>query len=107
MTAKIRIVALCVGFGAIAWTLISAQDAGSTIPDWPQWGRTSLHDSSTQAVGQAPKVKLADLIYDPFVKKEKAETSGELLAHYQVPLVDGNAVFLEIKTGKYVSCDTP
>ena len=104
MTSKIRLFALSIGSSVIAWTLIHAADAKS-IADWPQWARTFLHTSSIHAVGQSPKTKLADITYDPFVSQEKAETFGELLAHYQVPLVDGNSVFLEYKTGKYVSCN--
>jgi hypothetical protein len=77
------------------------------IVDWPQWARTSLHSSATQASGQSPNLKLADIAYDPFVSQEKAEALGELLAHYQVPLLDGNSVFLEYKTEKYVSCNPP
>jgi hypothetical protein len=107
MTLKIRIVCLCVGLGLIAWTVTRAQDEAAPIADWPQWGRTSLHNSSTQAPGQSPEVKLAHFTYDPFVSEEKAEESAHLLAHYQVPLVDGDSVFLEYKTGKYVSCDPP
>jgi hypothetical protein len=79
----------------------------TTGNDWPQWARSSTHNSSTHALGQSPNAKLAAITYDPFVTQEKAETSGELLAHYQVPLVDGNFVFLEFKTGRYVSCNPP
>jgi len=81
--------------------------AAAAKPDWPQWGRTSLHQDSTTAVGQKPQAKLADVTYDPFVSQEKAETYSELLAHYQVPLVDGSLVLMEFKTGKYKSCDPP
>src|SRR5882672_8922960 len=76
-------------------------------PDWPQWGRTPQHSGSTPAVGQSPSTKLASITYDPFVAREQAEEGGELLAHYQAPLVDGNSVFLEVKTGTYVSCNPP
>jgi hypothetical protein len=108
MTAKISPFLLCFGLALIAWTLMhAAEDPAKSVPDWPQWARTSLHTSSTHAVGQSPKAKLADISYDPFVTQEKAESSGELLAHYQVPLVDGNSVFLEYKTGNYVSCNPP
>jgi hypothetical protein len=106
MTSKVPLY-LWIGFAAIAWTLIHAADGPAKSADWPQWGRTSLHTSSTQALGQNLKTKLADITYDPFVTQEKAETFGELLAHYQVPLIDGNSVFVEFKTGKYVSCDPP
>jgi hypothetical protein len=107
MTSKVPLYTLWIGFVVIAWTAIHAAGDPSKSADWPQWARTSLHTSSTQAVGQNPKTKLADITYDPFVTQEKAETFGELLAHYQVPLVDVNSVFLEYKTGKYVSCDPP
>ncbi len=57
--------------------------------------------------GQRLNRQLADIIYDPFVPQEQAEQFGFLLAHYQVPLVDGNDVFMEFKTGTYISCDPP
>jgi hypothetical protein len=107
MTSKVPLYTLWIGFALIAWTLIHAADSPAKSTDWPQWARTSLHTSSTQALGQNPKTKLADITYDPFVTQEKAETFGELLAHYQVPLIDGNSVFVEFKTGKYVSCNPP
>ncbi len=108
MISKIPLLALWIGFAVIASAFsYAADDSAKSTVDWPQWARTSLHNSSTHALGQSPKVKLADITYDPFVKQEKAEASGELLAHYQVPLVDGNSVFLEYKTGKYVSCNPP
>jgi hypothetical protein len=108
MTSKIPLFALFVGLAVIAGAFIhAADDPAKSIDDWPQWARTSLHASSTRALGQSPKTKLAELTYDPFVSQEKAEASGELLAHYQVPLVDGNSVFLEYKAGKYVSCNPP
>jgi hypothetical protein len=107
MTSKIRILELCLGLVTASWIVALAQDAPSPSADWPQWAHTSLHNGSTQAVGQSPKAKLAHFVYDPFASKEKAEEAGKLLAHYQVPLVDGNSVFLEYKTGKYVSCSPP
>src|SRR5262249_18702186 len=58
-------------------------------------------------VGQAPSALLADIVYDPFVEAEKAETGGSLLVHYAVPLLDGNDVYMEFKTGAYVPCQAP
>jgi hypothetical protein len=107
MTSKIRICALSISLALVGWTVVRAEDAAKPVTGWPQWARTSLHNGSTQAAGQSPKTKLAEITYDPFASQEKAEESGELLAHYQTPLVDGNFVFLEYKTGKYVSCDPP
>ena len=75
-------------------------------PAWPQWGQNPQHTGYLAVTGQAPQSKLSDLVFDPFVSKEIAE-SGALLMHYQVPLVNGTSVFMELKTGKYISCDPP
>jgi len=75
--------------------------------DWLQWGRNAQHSGASTGVGQSPNHKLVDITFDPFVDQEKAEEFGELLAHYQSPLVDGKRVFAEVKTGTYVSCDPP
>jgi hypothetical protein len=108
MIRKISLLTSLPLLALIAWSALHAAGSpASAVPDWAQWGHTSLHNSATSAIGQSPTAKLADIIFDPFVSKEKAESGGELLAHYQVPLVDGNSVFLEVKTGKYVSCDPP
>src|SRR5215472_3731406 len=76
-------------------------------PGWPQWARTPQHTGASPVVGQSPDVQLADITFDPFVAQEQAESGGDLLAHYQAPLVDGNNVFIEYKTGVYVSCQPP
>jgi hypothetical protein len=106
MTRKILVFCFTIGLIFVAW---SALHAAGTIasPAWPQWGRTSLHTSSINVAGQAPQGQLAHMTYDPFVPQEKAEHDGELLAHYQVPLVDGSGVLMEFKTGTYISCDPP
>src|SRR5262249_5633941 len=41
------------------------------------------------------------ITYDPLVPDEMAANDGELLAHYQVPLIDDDRVFMEFKTGTY------
>jgi hypothetical protein len=74
---------------------------------WPQWGQNPQHSGFTDVTGQLPNQKLASMIYDPFVAKEQAENSGELLAHYQAPLTDGQDVFMEFISGTYVSCNPP
>jgi outer membrane protein assembly factor BamB len=103
---KILVLSLCACMMIVAWRALSvAPVRAADIPDWSQWGGTSLHTSSTSAVGQTPSVQLASLTYDPFVSQEQAEEHGVLLAHYQVPLIDGNQIFLEYKTGTYVSCN--
>jgi hypothetical protein len=79
--------------------------APSNAPFWPQWGNNPQHTGLVSVIGQNATEKLADIIYDPFVAKEEAESSsGDLLVHYQVPIVDGNDVYMMAKTGTYNSC---
>src|SRR5262252_7002167 len=89
-------------------TLMTVQ---SSPASWPQWGHDAAHSGSVNVVGQSPNQILADIVYDPFVEQEKA--SGErvfgeaaLFVHYQTPLVDGNDVFMEFKTGTYTDLTT-
>jgi outer membrane protein assembly factor BamB len=74
---------------------------------WPQWAHDAQHRGMVSIAGQHLRHQLADIIYDPFVPQERAEQFGILSAHYQVPLVDGDDVFMEFKTGTYISCDPP
>ena len=67
---------------------------------WVEWGQNAAHTSSVSNAGQDLNQILADLVYDPLVGDETAATS-DLLAHYQVPLVDGNDVFMEFKSGAF------
>jgi hypothetical protein len=82
----------------IALLLLSAAAAQA---QWQQWGRDPQHTGAVPAVGQPAAGLLADYIYDPFIRTELAITGGDLLAHFQVPLVDGNDVFMEVKSGTY------
>ena len=66
---------------------------------WPQWGQNPQHQGFTVAIGQPILSQLANVVYDPLVSDEQAITGGELLAHYQVPILDGQDVFMEFKTG--------
>jgi hypothetical protein len=50
---------------------------------------------------------LADIVYDPFVAQEQAEFFGDLVAHYQATLTDGNDFYMESKSGTYPSCNPP
>jgi hypothetical protein len=74
---------------------------------WPQWGQNPQHSGFIPVLGQSPTQKLANMVYDPFVAKEQAENSGELLAHYQAPLTKDQDVFMEFISGTYVSCNPP
>ena len=74
---------------------------------WPQWAKNPQHSGFIQASGQSASHKLAEMPYDPFVYQEKLDTFGELLAHYQVPLIESNSVYMEFKTGKWIPCQPP
>src|SRR5690349_23376652 len=72
--------------------------------EWPQWGRDPQHSSAINVAGQNLNQNLADVIYDSSAQDEiqvAAQAFGEadLLVHYQVPLIDGNDVYMEFKSG--------
>jgi hypothetical protein len=94
------------GFLILAVVCISAVFAHAQAPSWSQWGQNPQHTGNMPVPGQAPQAKLSDLIFDPFVPQEVAE-SGALLTHYQAPLVSGATVFMNFKSGTYVSCNPP
>jgi len=75
--------------------------------DWGQWGRNAQHTGATNVVGQRAQDLLDDIIYDPFVEAEKADpdAGGDLLVHYQVPLLDNDDVFMEFKSGTFTDME--
>jgi hypothetical protein len=82
--------------------------AASNQPFWPQWGSNPQHTGQVNTAGQSLVQKLADLTYDPFVNFEKTENLGtigaDLTVHEQVPITDGNDVYMVVKKGTYTSC---
>lgn len=77
----------------------------SNSPFWAQWGSTAQHNGTIGIAAQSLNTKLADIVYDPFVAQEQNESNGELLAHYQATLTDGNDFYMESKSGAYPSCN--
>jgi outer membrane protein assembly factor BamB len=77
-----------------------------SLCEWTQWGGSAFHLGQVCGPAQSPDRVLAGLTVDPFVAQEQAEWS-ELFAHYQVPLLSGDDVFVMVKTGSYVSCVPP
>lgn len=72
--------------------------------DWPQWARDPQHTGFINVAGQNLNQNIADIIYDSTVPGEisiATQVFGEadLLVHYQVPLLDGNDVYMEFKSG--------
>ncbi len=87
--------------------VVFADDDDGGSRSWRQWGKNASHTGFINVEGQRIDRILSNIVYDPFVSKEQAEEDGELLAHYQVPLLDGRDVFMEFKTGRYISCNPP
>src|SRR5258708_3103961 len=76
----------------------------ASSPDWAQWGLNPQHTLSlTNTVAQPLNQNLVNIVYDANVAQEQADpnAAGTLLVHYQVPLIDGNDVFIESKAGVY------
>src|SRR5258708_10904733 len=80
--------------------ILLADDESGTF-NWPQWGQNPQHHGFVHTEGQEIQSQLANIIYDPFVPQEQAFAGGTLLAHYQVPLLNGEDVFMAFKTGDY------
>jgi hypothetical protein len=76
---------------------------------WTQWGQNAAHQGALRCADAQPAERsLVRVTIDPFTERELAETNGNLLTHYQVPLIDRQGtVFVLAKTGTYVSCDPP
>jgi outer membrane protein assembly factor BamB len=97
------------------------QDAGPPLPflsdplradagcDWPQWGQNWSHTGRACASPQGFGTVLATVTFDPFVALEVEEAArvfseGALYVHYGSPVVVGDDVYMEVKSGTYVSC---
>jgi hypothetical protein len=80
--------------------LLCAGFAGAQ--SWPQWALNPQHTGQVNVSGQPLNRTLADIVYDPLVPAEMSAEFGELLAHYQVPLIDNaTTIFMEFKSGTY------
>src|SRR5437763_8301779 len=69
--------------------------------NWPQFGHDPQHGGKVERAAQPLKRILADVEYDPFVELEQETYDGDLLVHFQVPIVDGDDVFMEHKSGTF------
>ncbi|MGH9745046.1 MAG: BACON domain-containing protein [Candidatus Acidiferrales bacterium] len=83
--------------------MVNSQPSNAAF--WSQWGSNPQHTGMVGVAGQHLTNKLADITYDPFVAQEKAEFGGELVVHMQSPIVNGNDVYMIVKTGTYTSCN--
>jgi outer membrane protein assembly factor BamB len=79
--------------------------APSGAGSWPEWGQTPAHLGAPAQAGQGLSRIIASTTYDPFIEEEKKDGEGDVLLHYQSPLIDGDDVFMLHKSGKFVGCD--
>jgi hypothetical protein len=79
----------------------------ASAQDWGQWGRNPQHTGAVSTLGQPARRLLQDIVYDPFVQQEQADplAAPDLLAHFQSPLLDGDNVYMEFKSGTYTTLD--
>src|SRR5262249_49850413 len=89
----------------ILWKEASA-DEDDAPRGWSQWGQNQLHQGFVVTGGQDLTSILADIVYDPFTQQEEDASGGTLLVHYQVPLLEGNDVYMEFKTGSFTGNNT-
>lgn len=92
------ICALCVALCSAGLVTLQAVLTG---PAWPQWAQNPQHTGFLDVKGQNLDQILANIVYDPLVPDEQKFNDGDLLVHYQTPLVDGNDVYMESKAGTY------
>ncbi|HJZ83861.1 MAG TPA: hypothetical protein VKN99_01770 [Polyangia bacterium] len=90
--------------------LVAAVAACQGPPDgcaWLQWAGDPAHAGAACTSAQPMLHALADIPYDPFVELEQFDADGDILVHYQVPLVVGDDVYMEFKAGDYTPCVPP
>src|SRR5215467_2987670 len=95
---------MCAAILTIASMSLGAQVAPPGTPSgpsWPQWALNPQHTLFDSGVaGQQLNQNAVILQYDFNIAAEKADPNaapGDLLVHYQVPLVDGNDVYIASK----------
>ena len=98
----LSVVAIAIGITFRGVPRVSADDGPI---NWLQWGQNQQHQGFVDTTGQNLNNILADLTFDPNVPAEKASTGGDLLVHYQAPLLHQNDVFMEFKGGTFTDAD--
>ncbi len=98
-----RASALVAGIATAAgFALLPAAAAPAT--NWPQWGQNAQHQGFVDSIGQAMNGALADITYDPFAPALEAASDGELLVHYQAPIIEENNVYMLFETSNAPGC---
>jgi outer membrane protein assembly factor BamB len=70
-----------------------------------QFGADPGHSGAVCVTGQPLDRTLEVIVVDPFAAQEAADAEGDLLVHYQAPLVAGDDVYLMVKRGTFTPCD--
>lgn len=99
-----RIQRWAIGIGLSLTCLLGCMlmTAQSRSNPWLQWGHDADHSGSIQVAGQSPDRNLVDIEYDPLAAQEQSAAGGDLLVHYQVPLIDDDgSVYMEFKSGTF------
>jgi hypothetical protein len=96
-----KLVLLCVA--AVSVMGAGSLGAATAPPQWPQMGHDPQHGSMVTNLGQPLSRIIQDIVYDPFVSAEISAGGGDLLVHYQTPLLDGNDVYMEFKGGNFTT----
>jgi len=68
---------------------------------WAQWSQGGSHSGDVCVAGQQPGKVLASIQVDPFANTETVLANGDILVHYQVPLVVDDDVYTLHKLGDY------
>ena len=76
---------------------------------WTQWSQGQSHSGDVCVAAQSPTRVLSTVQVDPFASTETFFAGGDILVHYQVPLVVGDDVYTLHKLGNYSApcADTP
>jgi hypothetical protein len=100
-----RVLSIGAGVGIAFGVAFAPAGAAAPTVNWPQWGQNPQHQGFVTVVGQNLNRSLTNIQYDPNVPAEQAASGGDLLAHYQAPLVHENDVFMEFKSGPFTDPD--
>jgi hypothetical protein len=82
-------------------TLLAVSAPLLVAQGWPQWALNAQHNTQVGIAGQSLNQNIVNIVYDPLVPQEQALNDGDLLAHYQAPLVEGDDVYMMFKSGTY------
>ncbi|MGZ3427310.1 MAG: hypothetical protein ACXVCV_11710, partial [Polyangia bacterium] len=91
---RLAIVAAALGLAACQ------SSSSSPCIGWTQWSQSGSHSGQVCVAAQQPSHVLQTLTVDPFAAA-KTLVEGDLLVHYQVPLVVGDDVYTLHKLGTY------